>query len=230
MLEPLPEDWDRGLAIVAHPDDLEYGAASAVARWTGQGKAITYVLVTRGETGIDSISPEECARIREAEERRSAAAVGVEAVEFLDHHDGLVEYGLPLRRDVTRAIRQYRPHVVISVNYRDTWGGRALNMADHRNTGLAVLDGVRDAANRWVFADAGAAWSAVRMVCMNGSPKPTHAVDVSETLERGIASLREHRAYLEHVGGDPEFLREPAAMAGQRFGTRYATEFEVFNF
>ena len=32
MLEPLDEDWRRLLAVVAHPDDLEYGAASAVAR------------------------------------------------------------------------------------------------------------------------------------------------------------------------------------------------------
>ena len=43
-LEPLPEDWERGLAVVAHPDDMEYGAAAAVARWTGQGKSIGYVL------------------------------------------------------------------------------------------------------------------------------------------------------------------------------------------
>ncbi|HEC10546.1 MAG TPA: PIG-L family deacetylase, partial [Acidimicrobiales bacterium] len=26
-LAPLPEDWGRAVAIVAHPDDLEYGAA-----------------------------------------------------------------------------------------------------------------------------------------------------------------------------------------------------------
>ncbi len=53
-LEHLPEDWDRALAIVAHPDDLEYGAASAIARWTSQGKEVSYLLVTRGEAGIES--------------------------------------------------------------------------------------------------------------------------------------------------------------------------------
>ena len=56
-LETLPEDWDRAIAVVAHPDDLEYGAAAAIARWTGQGKDIRYVLATRGEAGIDSMSP-----------------------------------------------------------------------------------------------------------------------------------------------------------------------------
>ena len=29
-LQPMPEQWQRALAIVAHPDDLEYGAAAAV--------------------------------------------------------------------------------------------------------------------------------------------------------------------------------------------------------
>ena len=42
-MEPMPEDWSRAMAVVAHPDDLEYGAASAVARWTRQGKEVTYV-------------------------------------------------------------------------------------------------------------------------------------------------------------------------------------------
>ena len=229
-LEPLPEDWDRALAVVAHPDDMEYGAASAVARWTQQGKQVVYVLVTRGETGIDRLPPDECARVREAEERASAAVVGVTQVEFLGHPDGTVEYGLPLRHDITRAIRTHRPELIVTLNHHDTWGGRALNMADHRNTGKAVLDAVRDAANPWVFTDTGDAWKGVRMVCESGSPEPTHAVDVTGTLDLGIASLREHRAYLEHVGTDPEFLRESAEGVGKLLGTQYATSFEVFEF
>lgn len=28
-LEPLTEDWERALCIVAHPDDMEFGAAAA---------------------------------------------------------------------------------------------------------------------------------------------------------------------------------------------------------
>ncbi|MFQ6078115.1 MAG: PIG-L deacetylase family protein, partial [Thermodesulfobacteriota bacterium] len=63
-LKPLSEDWDRALAVVAHPDDLEYGAASAIARWTSQGKQISYILVTRGEAGIDSVSPQGVGPLR----------------------------------------------------------------------------------------------------------------------------------------------------------------------
>jgi LmbE family N-acetylglucosaminyl deacetylase len=229
MLEPLPEDWERALAIVAHPDDLEYGAASAIARWTDQGKEVLYVLVTRGEAGIDALPPEECARVREAEERASAAVVGVGTVEFLGHADGVVEYGIPLRRDIARAIRVHRPDVVVSSNHRDNWGASgSFNMADHRNTGWAVLDAVRDAANRWVFTDLGEPWAGVRMTCMGASPQPTHFVDVTSTIDRGVASLQEHRAYLAHVGGDAEFVRGWAANAGKEVGVAYATTFEVF--
>ena len=93
-LKPLDENWERALAVVAHPDDLEYGAASAVARWTSQGKQINYLMVSRGEAGIDSMPPEETGPLREEEEMVSAHLVGVETVEFLDYQDGVIEYGL----------------------------------------------------------------------------------------------------------------------------------------
>ena len=86
-LKPLDENWERALAVVAHPDDLEYGAASAVARWTAQGKQIHYLMVSRGEAGIDSMPPEETGPLREKEEMASAHLVGVETVEFLDHRE-----------------------------------------------------------------------------------------------------------------------------------------------
>src|SRR5690606_23695924 len=95
-LDPLPADWSRALAVVAHPDDLEYGAAAAVADWTDGGREVVYLLASRGEAGIDTLPPEECAPVREREQRASAAVVGVRTVEFLDHRDGVIEYGIGL--------------------------------------------------------------------------------------------------------------------------------------
>ena len=83
MMEPMPEDWERAVAVVAHPDDLEYGAAAAVARWTGQGKYVAYVLATEGEAGIEGMAPDVVGPLRVEEERRSAALVGVTDVDFL---------------------------------------------------------------------------------------------------------------------------------------------------
>jgi LmbE family N-acetylglucosaminyl deacetylase len=236
-LEHVPESWDRALAVVAHPDDLEYGAASAVARWTAQGKQVAYCLATSGEAGIDGMAPEEAGPLREAEERASARVVGVDEVEFLGLPDGMLEYGLPLRREIAAAVRRHRPDVAVSMNHHDTFAPGALNQADHIAVGRAVIDGVRDAANRWVFRDlldeGLEPWPGVRAVLVAASPEPTHAVDVTESLDRGIASLQEHGAYLDGLGGsfDPaEFLESFARQVGSRLGVRFAVAFEVIRF
>ena len=72
LLEPLPDEWDRALCVVAHPDDMEFGAAAAVARWTDEGKQVAYCMVTSGEAGIDGLDPETCRRVREAEQIKVA--------------------------------------------------------------------------------------------------------------------------------------------------------------
>ncbi len=237
QLEPLPEDWSRAMAVVAHPDDLEYGAASAVSRWTSEGREVVYVLATSGEAGIDSLDPSEAGPLREAEERRGAAQVGVTTVEFLGHRDGMLEYGLALRRDIARAIRRHQPEVLITINHHAGFDGGGVNMADHRVVGNALIDAARDAGNRWVFTellDEGfEPWNGARRIFVAASPEARHAVDVTGFVDSGIASLREHRAYLDGlpagtVGSDPDaFLRQIAAEAGSRFGDRPAVGFEL---
>lgn len=236
-LETIEEGWATALAIVAHPDDLEYGAASAVARWTSQGKKVVYCLATSGEAGIDGMLPEEAGPLREREQRASAAVVGVQAVEFMGYPDGVLEYGLPLRRDVARAVRRHRPEVVITGNYRDNWGPGSLNQADHIALGRCVLDGVRDAGNRWVFRellqDGLEPWTC-HLILVSGSPAATHGVDVTDHLAAGVASLQAHAAYLAGLGentmADPqEFLEATARVAGTRLGTKFAVTFEAIN-
>ncbi len=229
-LQPLPEDWDRALAVVAHPDDMEYGAASAVARWTRQGKWVGYVLVTDGEAGISSLSPDEVAGLRRGEQEASCAAVGVGDIEYLGRPDGLVVADLDLRADLAAIIRRHRPDVVISTNFRDTWGGTSWNHADHRAVGVALLDAVRDAANPWLFRDRGEPWDGVRFVAFGSSPQASHAVDVTDTLDAGIASLECHRTYLDHLDDPPDtdtFLRRAAEATGPRLGVELAVSFEV---
>jgi LmbE family N-acetylglucosaminyl deacetylase len=235
-LAPLEEDWSKALAVVAHPDDLEYGAAAAIARWTAQGKTVAYCLVTRGEAGIDTMLPSEAAPLRSDEQVEAARLVGVETVEFLDHRDGVLEYGLGLRRDIARAIRRHRPEIVITQNYRETFGPGALNQADHIATGRAVVDAVRDAGNRWVFPELVTEeglepWNGARQVWAAGSPAAAHAADITETFAAGVASLQAHEAYLAALPrsamSEPrEFLESIARPAGTGLGTRYAAAFE----
>lgn len=234
----MPADWCRALAVAAHPDDLEYGCAAAIAGWTDGGREISYLLATRGEAGIETLEPEKCAPLREREQRASAAVVGVSTVEFLDHRDGVIEYGLPLRRDIAAAIRRHRPELVITLNHRDTWGGVAWNTPDHRAVGRATLDAAADAGNRWIFpelAESGLQpWNGVRWVAVAGSNTPTHAVDATVGLERSVKSLLAHRTYIEGLTDeDPEvycrtFLTGHARAEGKRFGGCPAVAFELF--
>lgn len=236
LLPALPEDWQRCLVVVAHPDDIEYGAASAVARWTAAGKRVTYLLATRGEAGIDGLHPDEAAPLREAEERAGAREVGVDVVEFLDHRDGVVEAGPALRRDICRAVRRHRPEIMVSGSYAIRMFGVMANQADHRAVGLSALDAARDAGNRWIFPellDEGLEpWGGVRTVYFVGSDTPTHGVDVTgEPLARGIASLAAHAEYTRGLGATgPEpgpFLTWFARQAGPAMGVEAAVLFDA---
>lgn len=236
-LIPLREDWDRALCIVAHPDDMEFGSAAAVARWTAQGKDISYCLVTSGEAGIDGIHPDESGPLREAEQIESCRVVGVTKVDFLHQPDGVLKHSIGMRRRLAEVIRRRRPEVVITLNFHESFGGGNLNQADHIAVGRATLDAVRDAGNRWIFhdqvEDGLEPWGGVREVWAGSSPLATHGVDTTDTFELGVESLRAHKAYIEGLGWegwDPaEFLEGIARPTGTRLGTKFATAFEVFN-
>lgn len=236
-LEHYDDSWSSALAIVAHPDDVEYGVAGAVARWTSFGKQVGYCLATSGEAGIDSLPPEEAGPLREAEQRAAASIVGVEDVEFLGYSDGVIEYGLPLRRDVARAIRRRKPDVVVIINHRDFWAPGRPNQADHVAVGRAVIDGARDAGNRWVFRellDEGLAPWQVRHVLSAGGDAVTHGVDITDHFDKGVASLRAHAAYLAALGENPladpeEFLESIARATGARLGCVFGAAFEVIS-
>jgi LmbE family N-acetylglucosaminyl deacetylase len=234
-LDVLPLGWERALVVVAHPDDIEYGAAAAVATWTEAGRDVRYVLATRGEAGIAGLPPAAAGAAREAEQRLAAAAVGVSVVEFLGHPDGRLEEGLTLRRDLAAALRRHRPELVVTANHHDTWAPGSWNSADHRALGRAVLDAVADAANEWIFPELAdvAPWAGVRWVAVTSSPYPTHAVDVTGTVDRAVDSLAAHRRYLAALGPEPvdEQARrqvDEVTAPSPRFGGRRAVDFELF--
>ncbi|MEJ5913619.1 PIG-L deacetylase family protein [Pseudokineococcus sp. 1T1Z-3] len=220
----LPEDWSTALAVAAHPDDLEYGAAAAVARWTDQGKRVAYLLLTSGEAGIDTIAPEESGPLREGEQRRACAVVGVDDVTFGGLQDGVLQPDVPMRAVIARAVRRVRPDVVVATATND-WGGQP-DQADHRAVAGVLLDAVRDAGNRWVhrhLLDEGLEPHDVRELVWVMDAEPTHAVDTSATTDRGMESLRAHETYWDVLGGTPEeMLRQGAGETGARQGVQTA--------
>ncbi len=235
-VQHLPEDWQRAVVIVAHPDDIEYGVAAAVARWTAQGKDVRYVLATSGEAGIAGMPPAGAGPLREAEERASAAVVGVREVEFLGYPDGRIEEGPGLRRDLAAAIRRHRPELVVLGYFGPTWAPGIVNSADHRAVGRAGLDAVSDAGNEWIFPEIAdlAPWTA-RWAAVAVPAGATHAVDVTSVIDVAEASLAEHRRYLEVLSPEPvtEQVRAVVAMTTaplDGFAAERAVGFELFTF
>jgi LmbE family N-acetylglucosaminyl deacetylase len=233
-LPALPEEsFRRVLCVVAHPDDMEYGTSAAVARWTARGIEVGYLLLTRGEAGMPT-PPEETAVLRVAEQRAACDAVGVDHLTVLDHPDGVLVHGLDLRRDICREIRRFRPDVVLGSGFEiDTPHG--FEQADHRAAGLATLDALRDAGNRWVFPeqveDEGLAPHSPRWYLVPGAGSATHGVDVTgEPLRRGVASLEAHAAYLAALPDHPapaDFIPMLAAMGGRAAGVEHAVLFSA---
>jgi LmbE family N-acetylglucosaminyl deacetylase len=180
--------------------------------------------------------PDECRAVREAEEIESARIVGVDVVEFLGLPDGILEYGVDLRRAIAGSVRRHRPDIVITGNFQETWGGKNFNQADHIAVGRATIDAVRDAGNRWIFneqlTDGLEPWGGVRQVWAFGSPGAEHGVDTTDTFEAGVESLQAHAAYIDGLGWenwDPrEFLEGFARQAGTRMGVAFAASIEVY--
>jgi LmbE family N-acetylglucosaminyl deacetylase len=235
-LPPLPADaFGRVLCVVAHPDDVEYGTSSAVAAWTAAGVEVAYLLLTHGEAGMDASPPERTGPLRTREQIAASAAVGVTDVRFLDHPDGVLVYGLDLRRDIALTIRSFRPDALVVGNWQvETRIG--FNQADHRAAGMAALDAIRDAANRWVFpdqlVDGLQPWS-VRWLLITGDGSPTHGVEVTgEPLQRGIASLEAHTEYLAGLPNHPAprtMLTGISAMGGRAMGVPNAVLFRALD-
>ncbi|WP_448624093.1 PIG-L deacetylase family protein [Geodermatophilus sp. URMC 64] len=223
MAKPMPSDWQRALVIAAHPDDIEYGLAAAVAAWTDAGKEVHYLLATRGEAGMAGVPPEEVAPIREEEERRSAAVVGVSEVEFLDFQDGVLVAGPDLRKAIAGAIRRHKPNMVVTGYHGATWTPPGtspgwLNSPDHRALGQCALDAVADASNEWIFRDLTDPPWKVQYIAVTELLDPAHEVDVGEYVDKAVASLSEHRRYLELLSDTPveEQARQIVDMATLR--------------
>jgi LmbE family N-acetylglucosaminyl deacetylase len=72
-----------------------------------------------------------------------------------------------------------------------------LNSPDHRALGQCTLDAVADASNEWIFRDLTDPPWKVQYVAVTELLDPVHEVDVGEYVEKAVASLSEHRRYLE---------------------------------
>jgi LmbE family N-acetylglucosaminyl deacetylase len=204
------------LVVLAHPDDPEFFCGGTLALWAEQGREIRYCLLTRGDKGADDAraDPIALAHQREAEQRAAAAVLGVRQVEFLDQPDGYLTPDLALRKQVVRVVRRVRPDIVVTCDPTNFFpSDRYINHPDHRAAGQATLDAVFPAAGSAMFfpellTDEGLAPHKVRQVYVAMPQTANTVVDVTATVERKIAALREHRSQIPDQAGLEARIRE----------------------
>lgn len=190
---------ERVLAVMAHPDDVDFGSAGTIAAWTTSGIDVSYCIVTDGDAGgFDPTVPRaHIPGIRQREQRAAAEAVGVTDVTFLGHPDGRLTVSHELRRDICRVIRQVRPQRVVCPSPDRDFRRIHASHPDHLAAGEAALSAVYpDARNPFahleLLRDEGLEPWTVREVWLVGGPSPDHYVDVTETYEAKVAALRAH--------------------------------------
>jgi LmbE family N-acetylglucosaminyl deacetylase len=212
------------LGVFAHPDDVDFSAAGTVSRWVADGLTVAYVLITRGDAGgFDDTPRHEMPGLREAEQRAAAAELGVTDVEFLDgYSDGTLTPSIGLRRDITRAIRRFRPDRVLTSSPLRRWERIAgPSHPDHLAAGEATTCAIYpDARNAFAFPELlaeGLEPIVVREVWYAGGPDPDHLVDTTDTYATKLAALRRHTSQVGHIELDG-ILRERMAMTARAGG------------
>ncbi|HLT10494.1 MAG TPA: PIG-L deacetylase family protein [Micromonosporaceae bacterium] len=206
--EPLP-DVKRVLGVFAHPDDVDFGAGGTVARWIADGLQVAYLIVTRGDAGgFDDTPRETMPALREAEQRAAAEELGVAEVDFLDGYaDGTLTPSIELRRDITRAIRRFRPDRILTTSPLRRWERIAgPSHPDHLAVGEATTCAIYpDARNPFAhpeLARDGLEPWVVREVWFMGGPNPDHVIDVTDTYPAKLAALRRHVSQVGHIDVD----------------------------
>jgi LmbE family N-acetylglucosaminyl deacetylase len=228
----MPETSKRILFIVAHPDDIEFGAGGSAAVWTAEGAQVTYCIVTDGSAGSNKPG-EDLAQLvvtRQAEQIAAAELLGVRDVRFLGYKDGTLQPSLELRRDLTRLIRELKPYrVVITDPTMILAGNFYINHPDHRAVAESALYAVfPSAGTRPIFPellDEGFEPHEVSELYMQFTDKPETVVDISSVIDLKIQSLLCHKSQL---GPEVEkMVREWDAEAGKEKGYAFAETFRV---
>lgn len=210
---------ERALVVIAHPDDVDFGAAGTVAVLTDAGVHVTYCLVTDGDAGGNdrTVSRHDMAMTRRREQTEAARRVGVTDLVFLGHGDGRVTPSLQLRADISAVIRRVRPRVVITQSPERNLDRIYASHPDHLAAGEATLCAVYpDARNPFafpeLFEEALEPWAVDEVWIMGGSSGP-NAIDVTAAIDRKIAAL------MCHVSQHPDPERTAALVRDWMIGT-----------
>ena len=229
------EQYRRGMVVVAHPDDAEWGCAGTVAKWCAEGWEVVYVLCTDGSKGSDdpNMTSAELVKIRAQEQLDVAKVLGLRKVVFLGYEDAMLQPNLELRRDITREIRRYRPDVLICTQpSRRLSDNLYLGHPDHFAAGEAAMCAVFPAArDRLTFPELlreGLEPHKVRELWLMDHDGEDRYVDVTAYMDTAVEALQQHKSQVNGEDAD-KYMRQWRSRIGEKAGFQYAEAFKCFN-
>lgn len=233
MVEP-EQQYRRGMVVVAHADDAEWGCSGTVAKWCAEGWEVVYVLCTDGSKGSDDreMTSQDLVRMRKQEQINAGKVLGLRDVVFLSHEDAMLQPTLELRRDIAREIRRYQPDVLICMGpTRKLTGNGYIGHPDHFASGEAALSAVFPSSrDRLTFPELlaeGLEPHKVKEVWIMEHDNADQYVDVSDYIETSIAALQEHKSQVAAEDAD-KYMRQWRSNIGGKVGMQYAEAYKRF--
>lgn len=217
------------LAIVCHPDDMEFHAAGTLLKCKARGDRVVVCNLCSGDMGHMVIEPEQLKEIRDKESKKSCEIAGFEHI-YGGFDDLRIYDGNPEARDkVVDIIREVDPDFIIT-HYPDDY------MPDHCATARLVFDASFTATVPHYRTGVDKVARVVPIYYMetdNGVGfTPTEYVDITpyiETKEKMLAAHESQVVWLkDHDGID--LVEEGIAISrfrGIQSGVRYAEGFRT---
>ena len=217
------------LVITVHPDDAELGCGGTILKHVAMGHKVGIVDLTRGELGTRG-TPE----IRAAEAAAAAGILGVAVRENLGMRDGFFSNDEAHQLEVIRAIRTYRPDILITnaLHDRHPDHGRAGDLVNDATflAGLRRVETLHDGVAQQPHRP-----NLLLQLIQDRYIQPDIAVDVSDYWEDKIRAVQAYTSQF-HTGGysadEPEtYISRPDFMEyiegrareyGKYIGARYA--------
>jgi N-acetylglucosamine malate deacetylase 1 len=214
------------LAIAAHRDDVELTCAGTLIKAARQGRTTAVIDLTAGEMGTKGD-----AASRAAEAERAAQIMKLSARENLGLPDAAVVNDPATRTLVARAIRRFKPRVVIAP-------ARQGRHPDHRTTAELVRDACFVAGLAKLAPDVPKHRPLKILHCVSfrqDFDKPTFVVDISDEFEQKLEAIRcfasqfggATQAGEVYPNGEPLYdaIRHYSAYYGSMIRTRYGEPF-----
>ncbi|MCA1839272.1 MAG: PIG-L deacetylase family protein [Actinomycetota bacterium] len=234
-------EFSKVLVFCPHPDDGEFSAGGAMAKWASEGKEVILCVVTNGAAGSNDpdVKRDWLIETRIKEQKAAAEVTGLSDVIFLGYEDGAVEDSHELRRDMIREIRRIKPDVVVGPDPTTFYfAQRYVNHPDHRKVGESFLAAVNPGAStvplyREDLYDKGFGPHAIKACLLSFTTQPDYFVDITDHIDTKIKAIMTHVSQMGEDSTRVDGLIKDmgqllAGASGQGF--KYAEGYKLFMF